>query len=179
MTFRNSTGFPEGRFSGHKRLLANLRGTFMDNRDHSDPRTPRDTRETLRKPRYQVPRSPPANAVRTIGSRDRYRGHIGPLRVPFRSTTLASRAITFKGFLTTLTLSREEVVTVRGPIHHPPLRSPTSPILHRAVVGASVPTPFSPSCRGCHLSGPSTRSFQPSLATLKATSPTLFLVHRG
>ncbi|PKI56747.1 hypothetical protein CRG98_022851 [Punica granatum] len=31
------------------------------------------------------------------------------------------------------------------------LRSPTSPILHRAVVGASVPTPFSPSCRCRHL----------------------------
>ncbi|PKI61270.1 hypothetical protein CRG98_018334 [Punica granatum] len=43
--------------------------------------------------------------------------HAGPLRVPFRPTTLASRAITFKGFLTTLTLPREEVATVRGPIN--------------------------------------------------------------
>ncbi|OWM91564.1 hypothetical protein CDL15_Pgr012323 [Punica granatum] len=41
----------------------------------------------------------------------------GPLRLPFRPTTLASRAITFKGFLTTLTLPREEVITVRGPIN--------------------------------------------------------------
>ncbi|PKI38249.1 hypothetical protein CRG98_041365 [Punica granatum] len=37
------TRFPEGRFSGHKRLPANFRGTFMENKDHSDPRTPRDT----------------------------------------------------------------------------------------------------------------------------------------
>ncbi|PKI50971.1 hypothetical protein CRG98_028633 [Punica granatum] len=44
------TRFPEGRFGGHKRLPANLRGTFMENRDHSGPRTPRDTRETLRNP---------------------------------------------------------------------------------------------------------------------------------
>ncbi|PKI39124.1 hypothetical protein CRG98_040484, partial [Punica granatum] len=58
----------------------------------------------------------------------------------------------------------------------PPLRSPTSPILHRAVTRASVPTPFYPTCRGCLLSGPSTRSLKPSLATLKATSPTLFLI---
>ncbi|PKI78842.1 hypothetical protein CRG98_000767 [Punica granatum] len=64
MTFRNSTGFPEERFSGHKRLPANLRGTFMENRDHNDPRTPRDTRETLRKPRSRVPRSSPANGLR-------------------------------------------------------------------------------------------------------------------
>ncbi|PKI66599.1 hypothetical protein CRG98_013008 [Punica granatum] len=41
-----------------------------------------------------------------------------------------------------------------------PLRSPTSSILHRAVVGARVPTPFFPSCRCCHLSGPVTRSAQ-------------------
>ncbi|PKI59968.1 hypothetical protein CRG98_019635 [Punica granatum] len=33
------------------------------------------------------------------------------------------------------------------------LRSPRSPILHRAMVGASVPTPFSPSCRYRHLTG--------------------------
>ncbi|PKI55042.1 hypothetical protein CRG98_024568 [Punica granatum] len=65
MTFRNSTWFPEGRFNGHKRLPASLRGTFMENRDHSDPRTPRDIRETQRKPRSQVPRSPPANGLRS------------------------------------------------------------------------------------------------------------------
>ncbi|PKI67385.1 hypothetical protein CRG98_012222 [Punica granatum] len=77
------------------------------------------------------------------------------LDVPFPSTTLASRAITFEGFLTTPTLPREEAVTVRpglgtfGTIHerlNPSLRSPRSPILHRAVAGASVLTPFSPSC---------------------------------
>ncbi|OWM64349.1 hypothetical protein CDL15_Pgr009272 [Punica granatum] len=59
MTFRNSTGFPEGRFNRSKRLPVNLRGTFIENRDHSDPRTPQDIRETLKKPRSQVPRSPP------------------------------------------------------------------------------------------------------------------------
>ncbi|PKI77619.1 hypothetical protein CRG98_001957 [Punica granatum] len=61
----------------------------------------------------------------------------------------------------------------------PSLRSSTSPILHRAVVGASVPTPFSLSCRCYHLSDLVTRSFQPSLATLKTASPTLSLMHRG
>ncbi|OWM85536.1 hypothetical protein CDL15_Pgr023430 [Punica granatum] len=107
----------------------------------------------------------------------------------------------FKGFLIILTLPREEVVTVRGPIHlaqppfhpfllyrvpfslpnflslfraclgfgtfgavherlDPPLRSPTSPILHHAVVGASVSTSFSPSCSCCHLSGLVTRRAQ-------------------
>ncbi|OWM80565.1 hypothetical protein CDL15_Pgr019149 [Punica granatum] len=59
MTFRNSTGVLEGRFSGRKCLLANLQDTFMENRDHSDPRTPQDVRETLKKPRSQVLRSPP------------------------------------------------------------------------------------------------------------------------
>ncbi|PKI68958.1 hypothetical protein CRG98_010638 [Punica granatum] len=33
------------------------------------------------------------------------------------------------------------------------LRSPRKPILHRAVVEASVPTPFSPGCRCCCLTG--------------------------
>ncbi|PKI73165.1 hypothetical protein CRG98_006452 [Punica granatum] len=37
--------------------------------------------------------------------------------MPIPPTTLPSRAITFKGFLTTLILSREEVVTIRGSIH--------------------------------------------------------------
>ncbi|PKI31813.1 hypothetical protein CRG98_047796, partial [Punica granatum] len=41
-----------------------------------------------------------------------------------------------------------------------PLRSPTSPTLPRAVTGASVPTPFFPSCRDYHLSGPSSRDTQ-------------------
>ncbi|OWM87030.1 hypothetical protein CDL15_Pgr006194 [Punica granatum] len=59
MTFRNSTGFPEGRFNGSERLPTNLRGTFTENRDHSGPRTPQDIRETLKKPRSQVPRSLP------------------------------------------------------------------------------------------------------------------------
>ncbi|OWM64089.1 hypothetical protein CDL15_Pgr020700 [Punica granatum] len=37
MTFWNSTRFPGGRFSGHERLLASLRGTSTKNRDHNDP----------------------------------------------------------------------------------------------------------------------------------------------
>ncbi|PKI60964.1 hypothetical protein CRG98_018640 [Punica granatum] len=64
-TFRNSTGFLEGRFSGSKRLPVNLRGTSTENRDHSDPRTPQDIRGTLRKPRSQVPRSSRGNGLRS------------------------------------------------------------------------------------------------------------------
>ncbi|PKI45014.1 hypothetical protein CRG98_034586 [Punica granatum] len=64
MTIRNSTGLPEGRLSGSKRLPMNLRGTFTENRDHSDPRTPQDIRGTMRKPRSQVPRSSWANGLR-------------------------------------------------------------------------------------------------------------------
>ncbi|OWM72543.1 hypothetical protein CDL15_Pgr017284 [Punica granatum] len=58
MTFRNSTRFPEGRSSGHKRLSVNLRGISTENRDHNDPRAPhngprapQDIQGTLRKPR--------------------------------------------------------------------------------------------------------------------------------
>ncbi|OWM74505.1 hypothetical protein CDL15_Pgr026340 [Punica granatum] len=58
MTFRNSTRFPEGRFSGHERLPASLRGISTENRDrndfrapHNDPRAPQDIQGTLRKPR--------------------------------------------------------------------------------------------------------------------------------
>ncbi|OWM69639.1 hypothetical protein CDL15_Pgr005039 [Punica granatum] len=40
MTFRNSTWFPEGRFSGRERLPASLRGTSTEDRDHNDPRAP-------------------------------------------------------------------------------------------------------------------------------------------
>ncbi|PKI70968.1 hypothetical protein CRG98_008642 [Punica granatum] len=57
------------------------------------------------------------------------RVHARPLRVPFRSTTLASCAITFKGFLTTLTLPREEVVTIRGPIHRAQPQSHSFPFI--------------------------------------------------
>ncbi|PKI70953.1 hypothetical protein CRG98_008686 [Punica granatum] len=90
MTLRNSTGLPEGRFSGHERLLASLRGIFMANRDHSDPRTPRNIRETLRKPRSQVPRSPPANGLRsgTASQRTRTRQ-----RLTETSTTMHNGAI--------------------------------------------------------------------------------------
>ncbi|PKI41778.1 hypothetical protein CRG98_037830 [Punica granatum] len=68
------------------------------------------------------------------------RAHTGPLRVPFRPTTSASRAITFKGFLTTLSLPREEVVTVRGPINHA-----QPPFHHYSLTGffVSIPNFFS------------------------------------
>ncbi|PKI67228.1 hypothetical protein CRG98_012369 [Punica granatum] len=64
MTFRNSTWSPKGRFSGHKRLPTSLRGTSTENRDHNDPRAPRDNQGTPRKPRSQVPRSSRANGLR-------------------------------------------------------------------------------------------------------------------
>ncbi|OWM76792.1 hypothetical protein CDL15_Pgr014214 [Punica granatum] len=61
MTFRNSTRFPEGRFSGHERLPTSLRSTSTKNRDHNDPndfraphndpQAPQDIQGTLRKPR--------------------------------------------------------------------------------------------------------------------------------
>ncbi|PKI59197.1 hypothetical protein CRG98_020412 [Punica granatum] len=49
------------------------------------------------------------------GSNPKSSGAPDFLNVPFPPTTLASRAITFKGFLTALTLTREEAVTVREP----------------------------------------------------------------
>ncbi|PKI67395.1 hypothetical protein CRG98_012212 [Punica granatum] len=63
MIFRNSTRFPEGRFSGHERLPTSLRGTSTENIDHNDPRAPQDIQGTLRKPRSKVPRSSRANGL--------------------------------------------------------------------------------------------------------------------
>ncbi|PKI62730.1 hypothetical protein CRG98_016875 [Punica granatum] len=60
-----------------------------------------------------------------------------------------------------------------------PLRSPTNPVSHRAVAGASMPTRFPETAATAPLSGRSTRSSKPSLATLKAASLTLFLLQRG
>ncbi|PKI46778.1 hypothetical protein CRG98_032828 [Punica granatum] len=120
-------------------------------------------------------------------------------RTPFRTGLPGPNPLT--RFLTTLTLRREEVVTIRGPIHRaqppfhsfsltgffvfisnflslfrvhpgfgtfgtthgrldPSLRSPTSLISHRAVAGASVPTHFLRSCRGCPSLGSFTRNLQ-------------------
>ncbi|PKI41503.1 hypothetical protein CRG98_038105 [Punica granatum] len=122
------------------------------------------------------------------GLKDATRVHPDFNNVPIPPTTLPSRAIPFKGFLTTLSLPREEVVTVRGPINRLgtfrsvhghldlPLRSLTKPISHRAVAGASVPTRFLETAAAAPLSGHSTRNSKPSLATLKAASPTLSLV---
>ncbi|PKI55782.1 hypothetical protein CRG98_023827 [Punica granatum] len=70
-TFRNPTRLPEGRFSGHERLPASLRGMSTKNRDHNgpraphnEPRTPQDIQGTLRKSRSQVPRPSWANGPR-------------------------------------------------------------------------------------------------------------------
>ncbi|OWM73931.1 hypothetical protein CDL15_Pgr010712 [Punica granatum] len=52
------TRLPEERSSGSERLSANLRGTFTESKDHSDPRTPQDIRETLRKPSHKSPGLP-------------------------------------------------------------------------------------------------------------------------
>ncbi|PKI42304.1 hypothetical protein CRG98_037304 [Punica granatum] len=176
------SGFPEGRFSGRKRLPANVRGTLMENRDHSDPRTPRDIPGTLRKPRSQVPRSPPTNG--------RHPRAPDFNNVPFPPTTLPSRAITFKGFLITPTLPREEVVTVRGPIHRAQLLFHPFPLYRVlcvftelslivcAVVRASVPTSFSPSCRYCLLSDPVTHSVRTRMWTLVGASIARFMIAR-
>ncbi|PKI41316.1 hypothetical protein CRG98_038302 [Punica granatum] len=61
----------------------------------------------------------------------------------------------------------------------PSLRGPRSPISHRAVVGASVPIPFSPSCRCRCPSGIHHLSRLTGSPDLFAASPTLSLVHRG
>ncbi|PKI52025.1 hypothetical protein CRG98_027580 [Punica granatum] len=127
------TRFSEGRFSGNKRLPVNLRGTSTENKDPNDPRTPQDIRGTLRKPRSQVPMSSRANGL--------------------RSRTTSQRSHT-----------RQKGLGTFGTTHgrlDPSLRSPTSPISHRAVAGASVSTHFLPSCRGCLPLGSLTRSLQP------------------
>ncbi|PKI50113.1 hypothetical protein CRG98_029509 [Punica granatum] len=59
------------------------------------------------------------------------------------------------------------------------LRSPTSLTPHRAVARVRVPTRFprTAAAASSRVSQPVT--LKPSLATLKAASPTLFLAHRG
>ncbi|PKI70909.1 hypothetical protein CRG98_008704 [Punica granatum] len=243
-TFRNSTGFPEGRFSGSKGLplsqakppsrgstpspgstpqaatqpqlaTANSHGrrlkkTTRYSGDHPTRLKPKITK--LPSLHISHPLSPfpgldfpfEASSI-TFGPHEESgpeatnRVQPCPNDVPFPPTTSSSRAITFKGFLTTLTLPSEEVVTIRGPIHRaqppfhlfflywvpfplpsflsrfqacpgfgtfktthgrldPSLRSPTSPIPHRVVAGASVPAHFPSSCRGCLPLGSLTRS---------------------
>ncbi|PKI35274.1 hypothetical protein CRG98_044337 [Punica granatum] len=56
---------PKWHFSGREHLLASLRGSFLTNGGHSDLQTPQGIRETLKKPRSRVPRSPPANDLRS------------------------------------------------------------------------------------------------------------------
>ncbi|PKI50908.1 hypothetical protein CRG98_028706 [Punica granatum] len=61
------TGFlhenPRSKPGGSQRLSVNLRGTFTENRDCNDSRTPRDIQRALRKPRSQVPRPSRANGL--------------------------------------------------------------------------------------------------------------------
>ncbi|OWM84619.1 hypothetical protein CDL15_Pgr005045 [Punica granatum] len=68
---RNSIGLPEGRFGGSKHIPTNLRGTFTENRDRSDSRTPQDIQGALRKSRAQVPRPPRANDPRSRATSQR------------------------------------------------------------------------------------------------------------
>ncbi|PKI47269.1 hypothetical protein CRG98_032340 [Punica granatum] len=127
-------------------------------------------------------------AVRAFGSRDLPSRAHRANHVPFLPMTSASRAIMFQGFLTTLTLPREEVVTVRGPINraqpsfYPSLlyRGSNEPDLAPGRGRSERAKPFSRDCYGCTSPGsPTIRNFQPSLATPTAASPTLFLLQRG
>ncbi|PKI45185.1 hypothetical protein CRG98_034422 [Punica granatum] len=60
------TGLREARSTdnGSQCLPVNLQGTFTENRDRNDSRTPRDLQRALRKPRSQVPRPSRANGLR-------------------------------------------------------------------------------------------------------------------
>ncbi|OWM80142.1 hypothetical protein CDL15_Pgr013841 [Punica granatum] len=89
MTFRNSTRFPEGRFSGHERLPTSLRDTSTKNRDHNDPRAPhkeprapQDIQGTMRKFRSK-PLGLPGPTVPDRGQRanDPSRGKRMPKRM--------------------------------------------------------------------------------------------------
>ncbi|PKI67384.1 hypothetical protein CRG98_012221 [Punica granatum] len=79
---------------------------------------------------------------KTIRSREPPPGASNFLDVPFLSTTLASRAITFKGFLITLTLPYEEVVTVREPLHR------AQPPFHPSSLYQESKEPNLAPCRG-------------------------------
>ncbi|PKI32359.1 hypothetical protein CRG98_047250, partial [Punica granatum] len=96
--------------------------------------------------------------------------------VPFHPTTLASRAFTFKGFLTTLTLPREEVVAVRGPTNR--AQPPFSPLLPCRVL-VTLPSFLSlfPACSGFGTSG----AFHdhPDMLPRSPTNPTLHLAVVG
>ncbi|PKI65344.1 hypothetical protein CRG98_014259 [Punica granatum] len=56
---------------GSQRLPVNLRGTFTENRDRNDSRTPRDIQRALRKPWSQVPRPSRAKGLRPEATRQR------------------------------------------------------------------------------------------------------------
>ncbi|PKI67354.1 hypothetical protein CRG98_012251 [Punica granatum] len=105
---------------------------------------PNRAKSTLEAPSHPNIRSHEHRVLpaRRIGSRDRYRVHTGPPHVPFHPTTLASHAITFKGFLTTHTLPREEVVTSQGPIHR------AQPPFHSFLLYRESNEPDLTSCRG-------------------------------
>ncbi|PKI60868.1 hypothetical protein CRG98_018741 [Punica granatum] len=165
MTLRNSTWPPEGRFSGHERLPASLRGMFMTNRDHSDPRTPRDIRRTLRRPQSQVPRSSRANGLRSKTTSQQSPHEAKSRGSPGKNGSarkLRARHGARSGSLDSL--GADLGLGTFGTTHErldPSPRSPTNSISHHAVAGASVRTHFLPSCRGCLPPGSLTRSLQP------------------
>ncbi|PKI67357.1 hypothetical protein CRG98_012254 [Punica granatum] len=145
----------------HSELYRAPRGTFQwqqtppdessghihgKQRSQRSPNTSRHSGNTEKAPIFdlKLPTSPSSRKKNRVSWVARV--HAGPLRVPFRPITLASRAITFKGFLTTLTLPREEES------NEPDL----APYLGRS----KRADPFSRNCRCCLLSGPSTRSAQ-------------------
>ncbi|PKI59188.1 hypothetical protein CRG98_020417 [Punica granatum] len=152
----NSTRFPEGRFSGHERPPASLRGTSTRNRDHNDPRAPhneprapQDIQGTLRKSRSQGSRSSRAYGPRPRATSQRSPtgqspskilstpAHSHPFVRPKPRPKPAKTAGKPPGIPVCLGLG------TFGFAHghlDPPLRSPTSPTLHRAVTGSSVPS---------------------------------------
>ncbi|PKI76953.1 hypothetical protein CRG98_002663 [Punica granatum] len=207
MTFRSSTGFLEGRFSGHECLPASLRGTPTENRDRSDPRAPQDIQGILRKSWSQVPRPSRANGLRSGTTSQRsftgQKGHRNECRdaqtaIGDRGTlNSAPNVQTGQNRLSRRQVARAFVHTTHGDIRliqilviqafqiyklighrrsdTSSIKSPTNPVSHRAVAGASVPTRFPEIAATALLSGRSTRSSKPSLATLKEELAVTFL----
>ncbi|PKI62015.1 hypothetical protein CRG98_017601 [Punica granatum] len=224
MTFRSSTWFPEGRSSGHERLLASLRGTSMGNREHNDPRAPQDVQRTLRKSRSKVPRSSRGNGPRprTTSQRSPQGKRIAKTNLsqsepsshgsnPSRGSNPRLRLDSPKPRLIPLADGSKEassfpppqiqsqspskilsnsspLPSIRPPLAKaetgqnrrettrysglgtlgashdhldPPLRSPTSPTSHRAVVKASVPSRFPETVAAAPSPGSPTRDAQP------------------
>ncbi|PKI52277.1 hypothetical protein CRG98_027319 [Punica granatum] len=146
-TFRNSTRLSEGRFNGHERLPG-----FKPNL--ASPNLPI-------KLAYKFPSIINSNHFfnPTLSSQS-------PSKILSNSSPLPlirpPHAKAKTGQNRRKTIGYSGLGTFGSAHGHlgPPLRSPTSPISHRAVSGASVLTPFFPSCRGCLPLGLLTRSHQ-------------------